>query len=141
MEEDSYMTHTNSNKENTLLKIDSVMFYVSDLEKAANFYENALGLKRVWTDNEQEMIGFIFPESDSEIVIHKDSSMPNPSVSFMVGDVQKFCDEYQKKGCTVVQKPFDVRCGKLAILADPDGNEIPIIDLTEFGNKPRYNEQ
>jgi hypothetical protein len=69
-------------------------------KRAAKFYENALGLKRVWTDNEQEMIGFIFPESDSEIVIHKDSSMPNPFVRFMVGDVQKFCDEYQKKGCT-----------------------------------------
>ena len=65
-----------------LLKIDSVMFFVSDLEKAAKFYENVLGLKRVWTDKEQEMIGFIFPESDSEIVIHKDSSMPSPSTSF-----------------------------------------------------------
>ena len=41
------MTHMNSNNENTLLKIDSAMFYVSDLEKAAKFYENALGLKRV----------------------------------------------------------------------------------------------
>jgi catechol 2,3-dioxygenase-like lactoylglutathione lyase family enzyme len=36
------------------------MFYVSDLEKAAKFHENALGLKRVWTDKEQEMIGLIF---------------------------------------------------------------------------------
>lgn len=59
MEEDSYMTHMNSNNENTLLKIDSVMFYFSDLEKAAKFYENVLGLKRVWTDKAQEMIGFI----------------------------------------------------------------------------------
>lgn len=28
----------------------------------------------------------------------------------------------------MVQKPFDVRCGKFAVLADPDGNELPIID-------------
>lgn len=135
------MAHKNSNDKNTLLKIDSVMFYVSDLEKAAKFYEDILGLKRVWTDKKQKMIGLIFPESDSEIVIHEDASMPSPFISFLVGDVQKFCNEYQKKGGTMVQRPFDVRCGKLAILTDPDGNELPIIDLTEFGNKPRYDEQ
>lgn len=123
---------------NALLKIDCVMFYVSNLEKATKFYENVLGLKRVWTDREREMIGFIFPESDSEIVIHRDPSLPNPCFSFNVTNVEEFCNEYQKKGYTIVQKPFDVRCGKFAVLADPDGNELPIIDLTKFGNKPRY---
>ena len=125
---------------NTLLKIDSIMFYVSDLEKAAKFYEDVLGLKRVWTDKEEGMIGFLFKDSDSEIVIHNDSSLPNPSFSFLVENVKEFCDEYEKKGHRLIQKPFDVRCGKFAVLADPDGNELPIIYLTKFGNKPRYDE-
>jgi len=125
---------------NALLKIDSIMFYVSNLEKAARFYENALSLRPVWTDKEQNMIGFAFQESDSEIVIHNDSSLPNPSFSFLVENVEEFCVEYQKRGNKVVKEPFDVRCGKYAVLADPDGNELPIIDLTKFGNKPRYDE-
>ena len=125
---------------NGLLKIDSIMFCVSNLDKVAEFYENVLGLKRVWIDKEQGMIGFVFPESDSEVVIHDDSSMPNPSFSFLVKDVHKFCEEYQSKGYNVVQEPFEVRCGKYAVLADLDGNELPIIDLTKFGNKPRYDE-
>ena len=125
---------------NTLLKIDNVMFCVSNLEKAAQFYEDVLGLERVWTDKEQGMIGFVFQGSDSEIVIHNDSSIPNPSFSFSVKDVQKFCDEYRKKGYAVVREPFDVRCGKFAVLADPEGNELPIVDLTKFNNKPRYHE-
>lgn len=125
---------------NALLKIDSVMFFVSDLEKAAKFYEKVLGLKRVWTDKEQGMIGFVFPESDSEIVIHTDSNMPSPSFSFLVKNVQMFCDEYRKKGYAVIRGPFEVRCGKYAILVDLDGNELPIIDLTKFGGKPRYDE-
>jgi len=125
---------------NTLLKIDSIMFYVSDLEKAAKFYEDVLGLKRVWTDKEEGMIGLVFKESDSEIVIHNDSTMTNPSFSFLVENVKEFCDEYEKKGHQLIQKPFDVRCGKFAVLADPDGNELPIIDLTKFGNKPKYDE-
>ena len=125
---------------NALLKIDNIMFFVSDLQKAAKFYENVLGLKRVWTDKKHRMIGFIFSESDSEIVIHNNSNMLNPSFSFLVKNVQMFCDEYKKKGYIVVREPFEVRCGKFAVLADPDGNELPIIDLTKFGGKPRYDE-
>jgi catechol 2,3-dioxygenase-like lactoylglutathione lyase family enzyme len=33
-----------------LLKIDNIMFFVMDLEKAAEYYENVLGSKRVWTE-------------------------------------------------------------------------------------------
>lgn len=122
----------------TLLKIDSIMFCVKDVEKASHFYEDVLGLNRAWTDNTNKMIGFIFDESDSEIVIHSDPTIPNPSFSFLVKDVEKFCKEYTRKGYHVVHKPFDVRCGKYAVLSDPDGNEIPIIDLTAFGNEPKY---
>jgi lactoylglutathione lyase len=125
---------------NVLLKIDTIMFYVSNLEKAAKFYENELGLKRLWTDKEQGMIGFVFAGSDSEIVIHNDMSIHNPSFSFLVENVEEFCDEYQKKGYTVAQKPFDVRCGKFAVLSDPDGNELQIIDLTRSGDEPKYGE-
>jgi len=123
-----------------LLKIDSIMFFVSYLEKAAEFYENILGLKRVWTDKKHGMIGFVFPEGNSEIVLHNDSSLPNPSFCFLVKNVQTFCDRFKKNGYTVVKEPFEVRCGKHAVLADPDGNELPIIDLTKFGAKPKYDE-
>jgi len=57
-----------------------------------------------------------------------------------VRNVEKFCDENKKKGYRIVKEPLEVRCGKYAVLADLDGNELPIIDLTKFGNKPRYNE-
>jgi predicted enzyme related to lactoylglutathione lyase len=123
---------------NQLLKIDSIMFYTSDLEKATQFYQEAMGLKKVWTDPEKEMVGFIFPKSDTEIVIHCDSSLPNPSFSFQVENVEDFCKEHIKRGYAIRKEPFKVRCGKYAILADPDDNEIHIIDLTKFGNVPKY---
>jgi len=121
-----------------LLKIDCIMYYTRDLEKATQFYQEIMGLKKVWADSEREMVGFIFPESDTEIVIHRDSSLPNPSLSFRVENVEDFCREYSQRGYTILKEPFEVRCGKYAVLADSDGNEIHIIDLTKFGNKPRY---
>ena len=123
---------------NKLQKIDNIMFRVKDLDRAANFYQKQFGLKKVWTDKERKQIGFIFPDSDSEIVIHTDASIPNPDFSFLVDDVVAFCEEYKRKGHKVIKEPFDVRPGKFALLEDLDGNIIQIIDLTKFNNKPRY---
>jgi catechol 2,3-dioxygenase-like lactoylglutathione lyase family enzyme len=49
---------------NTLLKIDSIMFHVSDLEESGTFYRTILGLRQVWSDQEHGMIGFSFQDSD-----------------------------------------------------------------------------
>lgn len=121
-----------------LLKIDAILYYVKDIERSSKFYEEVLGLKKVWKDTDRKMIGFIFPQSDSEIVLHTDKTMPNPDFSFLVESVKEFCEEYKSLGYKVIKEPFEVRTGYYAILSDPDDNVIEIIDLTAFGNKPRY---
>ena len=114
------------------------MYYVEDLEKATEFYEEVLGLKIGWKDKKEEMVGINLPENDSELVLHRDSNLPNPAISFQVENVEEFCTFYKEAGYKVVLEPIVVRCGKYAELQDPDGNIIPIIDLTKFGGKPRY---
>jgi catechol 2,3-dioxygenase-like lactoylglutathione lyase family enzyme len=121
----------------SLLKIDCVMYKVKDL-KASNDFYSKLGLTKRWEDTDREMIGFTFPESDSEIVIHTNSDIPDFDICYAVQDVEKMCDEYKKSGYSVVLEPIEVRSGKYAILADLDGNKLPIIDLTKFGGKPQY---
>ena len=112
------------------------MYRVRDLDASAKFYVEVLGLKQVWKD--AQMIGFVFPESDSEIVIHTLSDVPNPDFSFLVDDVEEFVKEFKRKGYNVCKEPFEVRPGKFAVLSDPDGNLISIIDLSKFGNRPKY---
>lgn len=114
------------------------MFYVADLKSSSDFYEHVLGLKKVWEDEKNKQVGFMFDESDSEIVIHSDSTLPKFDYCFQVDNVEEFCKEYLEKGYQVTKHPFEVRCGKMAILKDLDGNILPIIDLTKFGGKPRY---
>jgi lactoylglutathione lyase len=121
-----------------LLKIDNIMYRVSDLKKSEDFYINTLGLKKVWGDEVAKMIGFTFAQSDSEIVIHSNPDIPKFDYSYLVENVEKFCEEYQKLGHKVVFGPTEVRPGKYAILQDPDGNDLPIIDLTKFGGKPKF---
>jgi catechol 2,3-dioxygenase-like lactoylglutathione lyase family enzyme len=123
---------------NKLLKIDNVMYRVKNLEQSASFYKNVLGLKKVWEDEERKMVAFVLEQSDTEIVIHSDPDLPDFDFSFLVENVENFCKEFQAQGRKVLFQPVDARCGKYAILADSDGNKIPIIDLTKFGGKQKY---
>ncbi|KAA0206131.1 VOC family protein [Candidatus Uhrbacteria bacterium] len=123
---------------NKLLKIDNIMYQVSDLRRAEAFYTKALGLKKVWEDEDAKMIGFAFEKSDSEIVVHVNPELPKFDYSYLVENVERFCKDFQQSGFHVILQPIEVRSGKYAIVADPDGNEIPIIDLTKFGGSPRY---
>lgn len=123
---------------NKLLKIDNIMYRVSDLEKSKEFYEKVLGLKKVWEDREAKMVGFVFDQSDSEIVIHNNPHIPKFDYSYLVEDVVAFCKEVKEKGYKVCLEPMDVRPGKYAVIADLDDNAIPVIDLSKFGGKPKY---
>ena len=120
-----------------LKKIDAVLIRVSDLERSADFYVDVMGLKRGWTDMENQMIGLLFPGNDTELVLHCDESLPDPNVSYQVDDVVEFIEEYKRKGFKVHVEPFDIRCGKCAILEDPEGHSIEVMDITKFG-EPRF---
>jgi len=120
-----------------LKKIDAVLLRVKDLEKTADFYINVMGLKRGWTDNEHQMIGLQFPGNDTELVLHRDESLPDPNISYQVKDVISFVEQYREAGYHVIVEPFDIRCGKCAILEDPEGHSVEIMDITKFG-EPRF---
>jgi catechol 2,3-dioxygenase-like lactoylglutathione lyase family enzyme len=124
--------------ENKLLKIDNIMYRVKDLKEGERFYTEVLGLKKVWEDTERKMIGFKLDQSDAEIVIHASPDLGDFEFSYLVENVEEFIKEREGQGLKLTFGPVDVRTGKYAVLEDPDGNQIPIIDLTSFGGKPRY---
>jgi catechol 2,3-dioxygenase-like lactoylglutathione lyase family enzyme len=122
---------------NKLKSIDCVMYKVKDLKKSQIFYEK-LGMKMRWEDAQHQMIGFTFPENDSEIVIHSNPDIPNFDICYAVENVEAMCKDFKENGYRVVLDPIDVRSGKYAIIEDLDGNKLSIIDLTTFNNIPQY---
>ena len=117
-------------------KIDAVMHRVGDLDEAIPFYVDVLGLKVGGRD--ESMAGMLFPGNDSELVLHADDSLSNPNISFQVENVENFIEEYRAKGYKVLVEPFDIRCGRCAVVSDPYGNGIEIMDLTKFGGVPKF---
>jgi catechol 2,3-dioxygenase-like lactoylglutathione lyase family enzyme len=121
-----------------LLKLDNIMYKVSDLDKAAKLYIDVLGLKQLWKDDNTKMIGLGMESSNAEIVLHANPKLPDFDFSYSVENVDSFIEKAIKNGLILTFGPIDVRTGKYAVLEDLDHNKIPIIDLTKFGGVPRY---
>ena len=121
-----------------LRKVDSIMYKVKDLAISEAFYTDVMGMTKVCEDTDRGMMGFLLKDSDSEVVIHTSNELPPFSYNFLVDNVRQFCNEHRRRDYKIAFGPIKVRSGHYAVLVDPDGNRIPIIDLTEFGGVPRY---
>jgi len=114
----------------TLRKIDCIMVKVDDVERAREFYINVFGMHPTWRD--ATSAGLRFPESDAEIVLHNIADIPaRVDVTYLVDDVVAAVATLKGEGCTIIEAPFDVAIGKCAVILDPFGTPMTIIDMTK----------
>ena len=113
-----------------LRKIDCVMIRVDDVAAAARYYERVFGLLPQWSGD--EAIGLKFPDSDAEIVLHREDDIPGPvEVHYLVDDVLWAVDAATSQGCEVLTPPFDITIGKCAVIRDPFGVRLCVLDLSK----------
>jgi predicted enzyme related to lactoylglutathione lyase len=117
----------------TLRKIDCIMVKVDDVEKAREFYIRVFGMIPQWKDTfTPGAVGLRFPESDAEIVLHSIPDIPvRVDVTYLVDDVIASVAALAAEGCSVIEPPFDVVMGKCAVIVDPFGTPMTIIDATK----------
>ena len=111
-----------------LRKIDCVMVRVPDLDTGARFYEQACGLRRVWSD--ASSVGLGMSDTDAEIVVHTMDLPPGSGVHYLVDDVVAAVAELVGCGCRLIEAPFEIPVGMCAVLADPFGNALCVLDLS-----------
>jgi predicted enzyme related to lactoylglutathione lyase len=109
------------------------MVRVDDLDAASAFYTRVGGLRPVWRD--ESSVGMGLPESDAEVVLHTMDLPRERSVHYLVDDVRAAVSAWQAAGCGVREPPFEIAVGWCAVLADPFGNELSILDLSK-GTRP-----
>jgi lactoylglutathione lyase len=113
-----------------LRKIDCIMIRVDDVEAAADYYAKVFGLHPQWSGDDS--IGLVFPETDAEIVLHRDLDLPSSvEVHYLVDDVVAAVAYYEEQGCHILVAPFDITIGKCAVIKDPFGTRLCILDLTK----------
>jgi len=117
-----------------LRKIDCVMIRVDDVEVAAAYYAKVFGLRPQWSGDDS--IGLAFPETDAEVVLHNDPDIPSSvEVHYLVDDVVDAVAHLAAQGCLVLIAPFAITIGKCAVIRDPFGTRLCILDMTK-GPRP-----
>lgn len=122
-----------------LRKIDCVMIRVEDVNASAAYYAKVFGLRPKWS--EDGTLGLVFPESDAEIVLHRETTIPSSvEVHYLVDDVVVAVAHYAARGCEVLVAPFDITIGKCAVIRDPFGTRLCILDATKGLRPPNLAE-
>lgn len=118
-----------------LKKIDCVMIRVEDVKAAMAYYTDVFGLRPVWWD--ERSAGLSFPETDAEIVVHCNPDIPSRvEVHYLVEDAVSAVQTLQTKGCRILVEPFDIAIGKCAVIEDPFGTRLCILDMTKGPLRP-----
>jgi lactoylglutathione lyase len=117
------------NKEQRMLrKIDCIMIRVNDVEAAAAYYAKVFGLRPQWSGDDS--IGLVLPETDAEIVLHNDSDIPSSvEVHYLVDDMVSAVAHLAAQGCQILVAPFPITIGKCAVIRDPFGTRLCILDM------------
>ena len=110
------------------------MIRVDDVEAAAAYYAKVFGLHPQWSGDDS--IGLAFPETDAEMVLHNDPNIPSSvEVHYLVDDVVDAVAHFAVHGCQVLVAPFDITIGKCAVISDPFGTRLCILDMAK-GPRP-----
>jgi predicted enzyme related to lactoylglutathione lyase len=122
---------TNATQEVSVLrKIDCVMLRVDDLDAAVTYYQEVFHLKLHWRRERQA--GLRMPETDAEIVLHTEADLPREAtVHYLVDDVKAAVEQLVARGCSLLVAPFEIAIGTCAVLADPFGHALYILDMSK----------
>ncbi len=108
-------------------KIDCIRLYVADLDAGLAFYRDRLGHALIWRT--PEAVGLRLPESDAEIVLLTESAAPE--ICLKVESADAAARRFEAEGGRVVAPPFDIQIGRAAVVEDPWGNCLVLLDFTK----------
>jgi catechol 2,3-dioxygenase-like lactoylglutathione lyase family enzyme len=110
-----------------LRRVDCVQIPVPDLDGGLSFYRDRLGHELIWRSD--TAAGLRLADSDTELVLH--IQRPEPEVDFLVDSVDQAASQLISAGGTVLVESFDIPVGRVAVVADPFGNPLTILELTK----------
>jgi catechol 2,3-dioxygenase-like lactoylglutathione lyase family enzyme len=106
-------------------KIDCTMLRADDLDTAIAFY-SGLGHAMIWRS--EEAVAFRLPETDAELVIHR---RIGPETDLLVEDAAAAYETLLKAGALSIASPFEIPIGWCAVVKDPFGNVLTILDQSK----------
>jgi lactoylglutathione lyase len=109
-------------------KVDCVSLPVGDLAEALVFYRDRLGHELIWRT--PSAAGLRLPESDAELVLHTEQGRP-PAAELLVNAVPEAIASFQRAGGSLIAGPFEIQIGICAVVSDPWGNRLVLLDMSK----------
>jgi predicted enzyme related to lactoylglutathione lyase len=111
-----------------LRKVDAVTVPVPDLDVGLSFYTDVLGHRLRWRNDAIGQAGLELPDGESELVLVTEHGYePN----WLVDSVDQAVDAFRRNGGTVLAEPHDIPVGRVAVVGDPFGNDLVLLDLSK----------
>ena len=116
-----------------LRAIDAVTVPVPDLDSGLAFYRDRLGHRLLWRNDAVGQAGLAMPDGDSELVL---TTRQAYEPDWLVTSVPDAVAALVAAGGSVTTEPVETPVGRAAVVADPFGNALVLVDLS----KGRYRE-
>lgn len=109
-----------------LRKVDAVTYPVPELDAGLAFYCGGLGHELLWRSDEIGQAGLRCPESDTEIVLS--TTLP-AEPNWLVASADDAVAAIVRSGGRQVVATRDIPVGRVAVVEDPFGNRLVLVDL------------
>lgn len=109
------------------LKIDCYSVPVPDLDQALAFYSDRLGHELIWRS--KTAAGLRLPESNAELVLSAENRPAETDLQ--VADVRAAVQRFRQAGGEIVAGPFEIQIGLCAVVKDPWGNHLVLLDTSK----------
>lgn len=110
-----------------LRAVDAIQIPVPDLDEALAFYRDRLGHELKWRD--ETSAGLRLPGSETELVLQ--TGRPELEPNMLVESVEEAVSRFVEAGGTIEAEPSDIPVGRVAVVRDPFGNRLVLLDLSK----------
>lgn len=99
-----------------------------DLDEGLAFYHDRLGHQLLWRNDEVGQAGLALPDSTVELVLTTRQQLePN----WLVDDMDDAIETLVAAGATVAAEAASIPVGRVAVIIDPFGNPLVLVELTK----------
>lgn len=107
--------------------VDAVTVPVPDLSTGMAFYCGVLGHELIWRNEGAGQAGLRAPASETEIVL---TTRQGYEPDWKVASADAAAEVFRANGGRVLVEPSDIPIGRLAVVEDPFGNRLVLLDST-----------
>ncbi len=107
-----------------LKKIDAILVKVPSIQEGLDFYREQLGMQTVWRKEDMAAVRL----GESELVL---STKLDPETDFLVESAEHAAAVFERAGGKILMPLEDIPVGKVALVEDPFGNKLTLVDLSK----------